>query len=68
MTGRQPQQAAHAGEHNAPRVVVVYDGRTCLGHVLGRGKARFEALDADNCSLGIFLSQRHATSAIMRGQ
>jgi len=64
MTGRQPQRAAHAGE--AP--IAIYDGRTCLGHVLGRGKAEFEAFDADNRSLGVFPTQREAATAIMRGQ
>ena len=61
MTGRQPQRAAHAGE---PPLVAVYDGRACLGHVLGRGKAEFEAFDADNRSLGIFPSQCEAAAAI----
>ena len=60
MTGRQP--AAHAGE---PPMAAVYDGRACLGHVLGRGRAGFEAFDADNGSLGIFPSQREAAAAIM---
>ena len=45
-------------------MVAVYDGRACLGHVLGRGKAGFEAFDADNRSLGIFPSQREAAAAI----
>ena len=46
-------------------MAAVYDGRACLGHVLGRGKAGFEAFDADNRSLGIFPSQREAAAAIM---
>ena len=62
MTGRRPQRAAHAGE---PPLVAVYGGRACLGYVLGRGKAGFEAFDADNRSLGIFPSQREAAAAIM---
>ena len=45
-------------------MVAVYDGRACLGHVLERGKAGFEAFDADNRSLGIFPSQREAAAAI----
>jgi len=65
MTGRQPQRAAHAGE---PPLVAVYDGRACLGHVLGRGRAGFEAFDADNGSLGIFPSQREAAAAVMGSQ
>jgi hypothetical protein len=42
-------------------VLAVYGGRACLG----RGKAGFEAFDADNRSLGIFPSQREAAAAIM---
>ena len=45
--------------------MVAYDGRACLGHVRGRGKAGFEAFDADNRSLGIFPSRRDAAAAIM---
>ena len=62
MTGRRPQRAAQAGE---PPMVAVYDGRACLGHVLGHGKAGFEAFNADDQSLGIFPSQREAAAAIM---
>jgi hypothetical protein len=32
----------------------VYDGRQCLGFILGRGKLGFEAIDRDEVSLGIF--------------
>lgn len=46
-------------------MVAVYDGRACLGHVLGRGKAGFEAFDGDDHSLGIFPSQRADAAAIM---
>ena len=45
--------------------MVAYDGRACLGHVLGRGKAGFEAFDGDDRSLGIFPSQCEAAAAIM---
>jgi len=62
MTRRRPQRAAQAGE---PPVVAVYDGRTCLGHIRGRGKAGFEAFDGDDRSLGVFPSQREAAAAIM---
>ena len=60
-----PQRAAHAAE---PYMVAVYDGQRCIGHVLGRGKSGFEALDADNVSLGVFPSQREAAAAIMGSQ
>ena len=46
-------------------MVAVYDSRTCLGHVLGRGRAGFEAFDADNLSLGIFPSQREAAASLL---
>jgi hypothetical protein len=42
----------------------VYDGRRCLGHIIARGKAGFEAFDADDRSVGLFPSQRAAASAI----
>jgi hypothetical protein len=59
---------AHNREQNAPHMVAVYDGRAGLGHVLGRGRAGFEAFDVDNGSLGIFSSQREAAAAIMGAQ
>jgi len=62
MTGRRSQRAAHAG---VPHMVAVYDGRHCLGHVLGRGRAGFEAFDADSRSLGNYPTQREAAAAIM---
>jgi hypothetical protein len=43
----------------------VYDGRECLGHVLGRGKLGFEALDRDDKSIGIFETQRQAANALL---
>ena len=46
-------------------MVAVYDGQRCVGHVLRRGTAGFEAFDADNRSLGTYLSQREAAAAIM---
>jgi hypothetical protein len=43
--------------------VSVYDGRTCLGFVLNRGKLGFEALHPDQHSLGVFPTQREAVAA-----
>jgi hypothetical protein len=42
----------------------VYDGRRCLGFILARGKLGFEAMDRDEQSLGLFLSQRAAADAL----
>jgi hypothetical protein len=44
----------------------VYDGRTCIGFVLSRGKQGFEAVRADDVSLGIFPSQREAIAVLMK--
>ena len=43
----------------------VYDGRQCLGHVLGRGPKGFEAFDRDDKSVGIFETQRQAANAFL---
>jgi hypothetical protein len=48
-------------------LVSVYAGQVCLGFVLARGEAGFEAFDADEKSLGLFPTQREAAAAIMRG-
>jgi hypothetical protein len=43
----------------------VYDGREALGQVIARGKAGFEAFDADDKSVGLFPSQREAANAVI---
>jgi len=43
----------------------VCDGRTCIGHILARGKLGFEAFDSDKRSLGTFTTMREAASVIM---
>ena len=48
-------------------LVSVFSGELCLGFVLARGKAGFEALTADERSLGLFPTQREAAAAVMRG-
>ena len=52
---------------NEPAIVTVYSGKICLGLVLNRGEAGFEAFSADEKSLGLFPTQRGAAAAIMRG-
>ena len=43
----------------------IYDGRQCLGFILARGPAGFEAFTADDrVSLGLFKTQRAAADAI----
>jgi hypothetical protein len=49
-------------------IVSVFSGKLCLGFILARGEAGFEAFEADGeRSLGLFLTQREAAAAIMRG-
>ena len=52
---------------NETSLVSVYAGRVCIGFVLDRGDAGFEAFNADEQSLGLFPTQREAAAAIMRG-
>jgi hypothetical protein len=60
MSGAPSSSAALIG-----RFVYVYDGGTCLGHIVNRGPAGYEAFDIDDRSLGIFSTQREAAAALM---
>jgi hypothetical protein len=42
----------------------IYNGRACLGFVLSRGRAGFEAFTADEQSLGLFKTQAQAADAV----
>jgi len=46
-------------------LVSICDGRECLGHVLARGKAGYEAFDRDDKPIGIFETQRQAANALL---
>jgi hypothetical protein len=46
------------------RMVSVYVGRECVGWIFARGRAGFEAFDADQKSLGIYPTQREAAAAL----
>jgi hypothetical protein len=52
---------------SATTPISVYDGRACLGFILARGRAGFEAFDSEERSLGVAGTQREAAAAIMRG-
>jgi hypothetical protein len=47
-------------------ITSVFSGQICLGFVINRGAAGFEAFGADEKSLGRFPTQREAAAAIMR--
>jgi hypothetical protein len=48
----------------APPLAYVYDGQQCLGHVLVRGKAGYEAFDREDKSVGVFETQSQAAGAL----
>jgi hypothetical protein len=48
-----------------PCLVSIYDGRTCIGFILARGPAGYEAFTAnDERSLGVFVSIKLAADAV----
>jgi len=42
----------------------IYDGRECLGFVLARGRAGFEAFDRQERSLGLYPAAPAAANAV----
>jgi hypothetical protein len=44
--------------------VSVYNDKTCIGFIINRGRAGFEAYDRDENSLGTFASEKDAADAI----
>ena len=42
----------------------IYDGRACLGFVLSRGRAGFEAFDREERSLGLYPTAPAAANAV----
>jgi hypothetical protein len=47
-----------------PAMFSIYDGRTCQGFVLCRGKAGYEAFDRNDRSRGIFKTLDEAAAAV----
>jgi hypothetical protein len=53
------------GISNAPfPMLSIYDGRQCVGFVLARGRAGYEAFNTDEKSLGTFASRDAAISKL----
>lgn len=42
----------------------VYNGKRCVGFIIARGKAGFEAFSAEERSIGTFKTQRAAAAAL----
>jgi hypothetical protein len=45
-------------------MISVYDGRSCVGFILSRGRAGYEVFNRDERSLGIYPTQREAAAAL----
>jgi hypothetical protein len=55
---------------NAPPAALmsVYSGRECLGFIISRGKAGYEAFDPGDRSLGLYATQKLAADALSEQQ
>jgi hypothetical protein len=42
----------------------IYDGRTCIGHAIARGRHGVEAYDVDDKSIGTFVTIADAANAL----
>jgi hypothetical protein len=62
--GRRIDRQARSSPVSFQAFVAVYVGRECLGQVLPRGKAGFEAFDRDDRSVGIFSTQSAAAASL----
>ena len=55
-----------AGRHQTS-MLTVYDGQRCVGFVLNRGKAGYEAINDNDRSIGAFATQRDAVNELLGG-
>jgi hypothetical protein len=65
------QLVGEIGAEATPEIYVtsmlaVFDGQTCIGHLLLRGKVGIEAFNADTKSLGVFRDHRAAADIIAK--
>jgi hypothetical protein len=59
----QPLRSRNSLPQTSAAMLSIYDGRTCVGFILKRGKAGVEALDANCTSLGLFATEPAAVDA-----
>ena len=64
MSGALHGRKGNRIDHNAAPMTSVYDGQTCIGFILARGHAGFEAFTPDEKSRGIFPTQRDAIATL----
>jgi hypothetical protein len=48
----------------SPSSLAIYDGQTCIGHVISRGKSGVEAFDRNDVSIGIYPTKGAAIGAL----
>jgi hypothetical protein len=60
----KPRDREATPSDSAFQGLAVYDGQTCLGFLLPRGKSGVEAFDADDKSIGVFSDMKAAADAI----
>jgi hypothetical protein len=76
-TARKPRVDVSAGRRKRPKAKIpdpstqvgflaVYDGRSCIGHLLPRGKLGVEAFDRGDKSLGVFPNLKSAADAVSK--
>jgi hypothetical protein len=51
-------------EHDAPLMLSVYADKLCIGHILARPRAGFDAFDREDRPLGVFSTQQLAADAV----
>ena len=54
-------------EQPAPTLMPVFDGQTCVGHLLNRGKQGWECFNTEDRSLGLFPTHQAAITRIAGG-
>src|SRR5258708_14992253 len=54
LSGAQPAGRIMSHATASTSMAYVYDGRACVGFVLARGRAGFQAFDREQGSLGLF--------------
>jgi hypothetical protein len=65
MNGASYRHKGDRINYSAAQLISVYDGRSCIGFVVPRGKTGFEAFNANELSRGLYPTQQAAISALL---
>jgi hypothetical protein len=58
----------NANGSTAPPMLSIVTDEGCIGFIIRRGKAGFEAVNRDGGSLGVFQTEQQAADAVYAGQ